>query len=439
MGNDRMMGTPSFLLSDERLARRTPRDPDRFATLYERHRARVYAQCLRRLRSPADADDATQATFLSAFAAIRRGTVPRRVGPWLGGIARNVCNDRLGARRELPGLDDLDEPVDDGPDLDAALLAEADGLIVRSALARLPFAQRSVLHLREVGDLSYAEVAEKLGLQVSAAETLLFRARANLRDEVIAARSPLDCEAARHMAALVRAGDEVRLADRKALRNHREACSDCSSLPVRRSRRPHAAAVLLAGLIFGAARRALAVPAAQAAQVLGTATESTKVAAVALSIGGVAAGGAAVVPSALHDAEPRVAQAAASAERAAERKATSAPAPTRPTDRTPRAVASAPAASAETRRRRRAAERPAARAPERERGDREPQRDERPPRDGERDDRSPPADDGFRDLPDSDFRDGEGHSGPGGGGMLPRDDSSGPDLFEPLLGPRQQP
>ncbi len=68
-----------------------------FAAVYDRHRSRVYAQCLRRLRSPADADDATQVTFLRAYTAMSRGNGPRRLGPWLATIARNECADRLSA------------------------------------------------------------------------------------------------------------------------------------------------------------------------------------------------------------------------------------------------------------------------------------------------------------------------------------------------------
>jgi len=374
---------------------------DDFAAVYNRHRSRVYAQCLRRLRSPADADDATQVTFLRAFTAMNRGSGPRRLGPWLATIARNECSDRLSASgRAVPT--DMDElPLaDDGPAPDAGLLAEAEGAEVRAALEQLPFAQRSVLHLREVRELSYAEVAERLAMPVTAVETLLFRARNNLREEVLAVRSPVKCHRARQLGEAVRDGDAVTSLERKMLRNHRSECALCSWLPVRRARAARAAAILVATAAAASARRLIVAPVADA---LVSAGAPAKTAAVAVAAGSVAAGGLAVDRPAPHAPERPAAQVrkAADPEKAAAPRVAAAPA------RVPAAVASAPTAATRpvssparsvtqpTRRAgrspsatvpavdRESAERPAARAPRRERA--QPRRDagggqDRPPR-----------------------------------------------------------
>ncbi len=263
-----------------------------FAAVYDRHRSRVYAQCLRRLRSPADADDATQVTFLRAFTAMNRGSGPRRVGPWLATIARNECSDRLSSAGRAVPMDMAELPLaDDGPAPDEGVLAESEGAEVRAALEQLPFAQRSVLHLREVCELSYAEVAERLAIPVTAVETLLFRARNNLREEVLALRSPLKCHRARQLGEAVRDGGPVSSLERKALRNHRSECALCSWLPVRRARGARAAAVLVVTAAAATARRLVVAPVADA---LVSAGAPAKTAAVAVAAGGVAAGGLAV-------------------------------------------------------------------------------------------------------------------------------------------------
>jgi RNA polymerase sigma-70 factor (ECF subfamily) len=265
---------------------------DDFAAIYDKHRGRVYGQCLRRLRSAADAEDATQVTFLRAFAAIRRGSGPRRVGPWLATIARNVCADRLSAPGEavLVDVEALALP-DDGPAPDDRVLAQSENAAVRSALGRLPFAQRSVLHLREVEELPYATIADRLAVPVTAVETLLFRARANLREEMFAARAPLKCDQARTLSETVRDGGKVTGVERKSLRNHRESCHLCAWLPVRRARGVRAAAVLVVAAAAASARRWVAAPVADAMTAAGA---PAKTAAVALTAGTVAAGGLAV-------------------------------------------------------------------------------------------------------------------------------------------------
>jgi RNA polymerase sigma factor (sigma-70 family) len=275
---------------------------DEFAAIYDKHRGRVYGQCLRRLRSPADADDATQVTFLRAFAAIRRGSGPRRVGPWLATIARNVCSDRLSAPGEAVLLDAeaLTLP-DDGPAPDDRVLAESENAEVRVALGHLPFAQRSVLHLREVEELPYADIAGRLAVPVTAVETLLFRARANLREEVFAVRAPLKCDEARTLSETVREGGKVTGVERKSLRNHRASCHLCAWLPVRRARGVRAAAVLVVAAAAASARRWVAAPVADAMTAAGA---PAKTAAVALTAGSMAAGGLAAEHSRPPDRPP---------------------------------------------------------------------------------------------------------------------------------------
>jgi RNA polymerase sigma factor (sigma-70 family) len=148
-----------------------------FEQLYRRHAQEVYQYALALLTNPADAEDVTQTTFLNAYRAYERGERPRKPHNWLIAIAHNVCRMRwrqAGARPREVALDEAPEPStldQERPDLE----------LVLTALARLSFNQRAALVMRELEGRSYQEIAEVLGVTVSAVEALLFRARRRLQ------------------------------------------------------------------------------------------------------------------------------------------------------------------------------------------------------------------------------------------------------------------
>ena len=151
--------------------------------LYEQHYRMIRALCQLLLRDPVDAEDAAQQTFLSAFGSMIGGTVPALPAPWLATIARRECWARSAQRRRRPlTLDETNAPVSaaDNP-LDEAI-RNADLTALWKAINGLPRQQRSVFLMREFSGLSYAEVAQALGASESAIESLLVRARRQLRD-----------------------------------------------------------------------------------------------------------------------------------------------------------------------------------------------------------------------------------------------------------------
>ncbi len=148
--------------------------------LFREHARTVYGLCLVLLRNAHEAEDAAQAAFVSAYESVCRGTVPERPHAWLLTIARNECLDRLrrrSARPETPLEEDL-------PSAGVEEIAARNATIteLRAALNELPANQRDAIVLHELGGLGYTQVAETLGVSVSAVESLLFRARQRLRE-----------------------------------------------------------------------------------------------------------------------------------------------------------------------------------------------------------------------------------------------------------------
>jgi RNA polymerase sigma-70 factor (ECF subfamily) len=158
------------------LAQVLPADATR--QLYERHSSRIFGFCLSRLGSREEAEDAVQTTFLNVQRGLGRGVVPEYELAWLFKIAQNVCHNRhqsasrrgrVEATHDLDALQDVIASPDRSP---AVSLGE-----LTQALGAIPTRQRRALLLREFQGFSYEEIASELGISVAAVETLLFRAR----------------------------------------------------------------------------------------------------------------------------------------------------------------------------------------------------------------------------------------------------------------------
>jgi RNA polymerase sigma factor (sigma-70 family) len=156
--------------------------------LFRRHRGWIYAYCLRQLRSREEAEDAVQVVYLNACRSLNDGFEPRADAAWLSTVAHNVCVTKLrssGRRARLERVENMEvlqETV-------AAPERQPDDLVgLPDALAALPENQRRAILLREWQGLSYREVAAQLGLSQAAVETLIFRARRSLVDELVGRR-----------------------------------------------------------------------------------------------------------------------------------------------------------------------------------------------------------------------------------------------------------
>jgi RNA polymerase sigma factor (sigma-70 family) len=151
-----------------------------FERLYRRHRRDVYGAVLRDVRDPDEAEDVTQIAFMNAFRAIRRGEEPDKPRAWLVTIARNVVRRRYQGLARRPQEVELDPEVAvDLTDVNGPTASE-----ITAAIRRLPPNQRAVILLREIQGRSYAEIADELELSLAAVETLIFRARRSLSEDL---------------------------------------------------------------------------------------------------------------------------------------------------------------------------------------------------------------------------------------------------------------
>jgi len=245
-----------------------------FERLYRRHALDVYRYAQAVLRNQADAEDVTQTTFMNAYRALERGERPESPHNWLIAIAHNVCRQRFRAASRRPQEVMIEDDVADHlvqPEDDDAPSPED----IKRALSHLAFNQRAALVMRELEGRSYTEIADLLGVTVSAVETLIFRARRALREQL---ESSVTCGQAEQLLSIQLDG-ELGKAERSQLRAHVRECAACRKLA--RSQRAQRSALRSLG--------ALPLPSSLASLLGGTAPVATKVA-VAVVTASVASG-----------------------------------------------------------------------------------------------------------------------------------------------------
>ena len=148
--------------------------------LYREHVGEVYRYTYAVLGNHADAEDVTQTTFVNALRALERGETPEDPSRWLTVIAHNLVRQRWRQAAARPALVELETDVADAEEEEEAFELEE---LVR-ALQRIPETQREAIVMRELEGRSYREIATVMGLSTSALETLLFRARRSLAEEL---------------------------------------------------------------------------------------------------------------------------------------------------------------------------------------------------------------------------------------------------------------
>lgn len=168
-------------LSDETLIGRIAAGDRRaFSAFAQRHGDFLYATALRMMRETFDAQDIVQETLLRVWqkAGLWRADGGASVRTWMYRIAYNICIDTI--RRRKPQTI-LPETLEAAQKTDQPLQVRERAAIVARALQQLPERQRAVLVLCHYQGLSNAEAASIIGGSVKAVESLLIRARRQMR------------------------------------------------------------------------------------------------------------------------------------------------------------------------------------------------------------------------------------------------------------------
>lgn len=164
------------------VARARAGDTAAFAALVRRHQDRVFGFILRMLDARDEAMELTQDVFVKAWQALPAWRPEARFSTWLLQIARNAALDQLRRRRvvQFAPLDDGLDVADGAPGPEERYASRQRQARLEHALQRIAAEHREILLLREVEDLSYAELAAVLGIAEGTVKSRLARARAAL-------------------------------------------------------------------------------------------------------------------------------------------------------------------------------------------------------------------------------------------------------------------
>jgi len=170
--------------SDAELVRRIRRgDASAFHGLVDRYAQYLFGLAFSLVGNSADAEDILQETYAGAFRGIGSFAGRSSIKTWLTRIlVRQVArHHRARARRKVIPMD-LDLAADDRHTVGSPARMADVQMDVESAMRLLSPAHREVIVFREFRGLSYAEIAEVLGVPRGTVESRLFRARRELKE-----------------------------------------------------------------------------------------------------------------------------------------------------------------------------------------------------------------------------------------------------------------
>lgn len=173
--------------SDAEIIKASFENPELFAVVFERHYRDIHRFVVAAV-GPTDGPDLAGEVFLRAFATRHRYRFAYpSARPWLWGIASNLISGyfRSGARRERAYRRVPPPPsFEPDPSEDAVnrITAEAQRPSLAAAMKHVRREDAEVLLLFAIAGLSYAEIAEVLGIAKGTVRSRLNRTRTKLRN-----------------------------------------------------------------------------------------------------------------------------------------------------------------------------------------------------------------------------------------------------------------
>lgn len=159
-------------------------DADAFEKLLKRYQQPVLSTVYRYTGDAAAAEDLAQEVFIKVWEKARSFKGRSKFSTWLYRITVNHCLNYQ-AKRKLRWTEQLDERMTDpGKGAEERFEADRTAGIVRQAVGELPDRQRIALILSRFEENSYAEIAEIMKVSLSSVESLIFRAKSNLKKKL---------------------------------------------------------------------------------------------------------------------------------------------------------------------------------------------------------------------------------------------------------------
>lgn len=168
-------------------------DLEAFEALVERHQHSVVGTAAKMLGGVGDAEDIGQQVFIRVWKSAPRYEPSAKFTTWLMTITRNLVFNEM-RRLQRSRLVPMETDQDDAPQhqyADTETAAPNEELLnaelqtaVNDAIGSLPEVQRTAIVLRRYENMPYEEIAKVLRTSVPAVKSILFRARAELKEKL---------------------------------------------------------------------------------------------------------------------------------------------------------------------------------------------------------------------------------------------------------------
>jgi RNA polymerase sigma factor (sigma-70 family) len=189
-------GTPSLAASggpaeiEALIQRCLEGDQLAWESIVQQYRRKVFNVAYKFVGRHEEAEDLTQDIFLKIFKSL--GTFDRRANfqTWLISVSRNLCIDHYrSVRQERQTIDrQVDpgalSPVSHEPGPIAAIEQQDRVALLREAMAALPDALRTAVMMRDIQELTYQEIAGRLGLPEGTVKSRINRGRTELARQI---------------------------------------------------------------------------------------------------------------------------------------------------------------------------------------------------------------------------------------------------------------
>ncbi len=154
-----------------------------FKELLDRYSKRIFAFAWRLCLDPQQAEDLTQDVFFKVWRSAAEWKPQAKLETWL---YRVLYNRFIDARRKAKGTtEELSDDIRSGDDTpEQALIKKSRERAVATAVKALPDRQKEALILCYYQGLTAKEAAEVLSVTQGALESLLFRARQTLKEQL---------------------------------------------------------------------------------------------------------------------------------------------------------------------------------------------------------------------------------------------------------------
>ena len=167
-------------------------DREAFKELYDNFSSKVYNTILGILQNTEDAEDVTQEVFIQIFRSIQNFKQDSSLSTWIYRIAVNKAFEfirskkrkkRFAIVKSIFAKDEVEEPIEF---LHPGIIEENKerGKILFKAIDKLSEKQKTAFVLSKIENQSYKEISEIMKLSLSSVESLIFRAKENLKKEL---------------------------------------------------------------------------------------------------------------------------------------------------------------------------------------------------------------------------------------------------------------